>query len=302
MRVLITGASGFIGSHVTRLLVANGHEVSVILRESSSLWRIEDILNSIRVIRCDLGSMVVSQHIREIHPELCIHLAWYTEPGKYANSLENIASLQMSLSLLSQLAEVGCKQFIGVGTCFEYDFSLGYFSEDSATNPWSLYAATKIAFSTVLQQFEFITGMEISWVRLFYQYGPMEDERRLIAGIITSLLKDKPVKITKGEQVRDFLHVEDMAAAILAVAQSHISGIINIGSGKPVTVKEIALNLGSLLEKSNLIQVGALPYRENDPMFVCSNNDLLKEKTDWKPKYTLTSGLKDTINWYKTKF
>jgi nucleoside-diphosphate-sugar epimerase len=241
----------------------------------------------------------VNTYLQEIKPELCIHLAWYAVPGKYLNSQENLNSLQASLNLLSQLAEVGCRRFIGIGTCFEYDLDIGYLSESSLTKPITLYAATKVALATVLRQFAQITEMEMAWIRLFYQYGPMEDERRLIPAIITSLLRDEVVKITKGEQIRDFLHIEDVASAIWAVAKSNVSGVVNVGSGQPVTVGQIALELGNLLGKPDLIHLGALPYRPNDPMFICANNELLRKQTDWMPKYNLTTGLKNTIEWYK---
>jgi nucleoside-diphosphate-sugar epimerase len=300
MKVLITGASGFVGSHVARLLVAEGCEVYALVRESSNRWRIRDILPSMYLRQSDLVAFEnVNTYLQEIKPELCIHLAWYAVPGKYLNSQENLDSIQASINLLSQLAELGCKRFVGIGTCFEYDLSLGYLSESSLTKPITLYAATKVALSTILQQFAQITEMEIAWIRLFYQYGPMEDERRLIPGIISSLLRDEVVKTTKGEQIRDFLHIEDVASAIWAVAKSNVSGVVNVGSGQPVTVGQIALELGNLLGKPDLIHLGALPYRPNDPMFICANNELLRKKTDWTQKYNLTTGLKNTIEWYK---
>ncbi|BCU13781.1 NAD-dependent epimerase/dehydratase family protein [Microcystis aeruginosa] len=300
MKVLITGASGFVGSHVARLLVAEGCEVYALVRESSNRWRIRDILPSMYLRQSDLVAFEnVNTYLQEIKPELCIHLAWYAVPGKYLNSQENLDSIQASINLLSQLAELGCKRFVGIGTCFEYDLSLGYLSESSLTKPITLYAATKVALSTILQQFAQITEMEVAWIRLFYQYGPMEDERRLIPGIISSLLRDEVVKTTKGEQIRDFLHIEDVASAIWAVAKSNVSGVVNVGSGQPVTVGQIALELGNLLGKPDLIHLGALPYRPNDPMFICANNELLRKKTDWTQKYNLTTGLKNTIKWYK---
>ena len=300
MKVLITGASGFVGSHVARLLVAEGCEVYALVRESSNRWRIRDILPSMYLRQSDLVAFEnVNTYLQEIKPELCIHLAWYAVPGKYLNSQENLDSIQASINLLSQLAELGCKRFVGIGTCFEYDLSLGYLSESSLTKPITLYAATKVALSTILQQFAQITEMEVAWIRLFYQYGPMEDERRLIPGIISSLLRDEVVKTTKGEQIRDFLHIEDVASAIWAVAKSNVSGVVNVGSGQPVTVGQILLELGNLLGKPDLVHLGALPYRPNDPMFICANNELLRKKTDWTQKYNLTTGLKNTIEWYK---
>lgn len=301
MKILITGATGFIGSHLARLLVTQGLEVHIIIREKSNTWRIEDILPSLHIMYGDLEleSEKIEDYLQDIKPELCIHLAWYAEPGKYLNAQENLNSLQASIKLLSQLAKVGCKRFIGVGTCFEYDLSLGYLSESSATKPLTLYAATKVALSTILKEFSFVSEIEIAWTRLFYQYGPMEDQRRLVAGTIASLMRDELMKTTKGEQVRDFLYIEDVASAIWSVARSNLTGIVNIGSGQPVTVKEIVIQLGHLLGKSHLINLGALPYRSNESMFICANNYLLKENTDWIQKYNLQIGLEHTVKWYK---
>jgi nucleoside-diphosphate-sugar epimerase len=302
MKVLITGASGFVGSHVTRLLLSKGYEVHAICRKSSNLWRIQDTLSSLNIIHYDLQSIALKNVLQEIQPESCIHLAWYAEPGKYLHSLENLNSLHASLDLLLVLAQVGCKRFVGIGTCFEYNLNLGYLSESSATEPQHIYAATKVALSTVLKEIGSITGMSTAWLRLFYQYGPMEDERRLVANVITALLQGSIVQTTEGKQVRDFLHIEDVASAILAVTQSDLQGVINIGSGQPVTVRELGCKIGELLERPHLIEWGALPYRANDPMFVCANNSLLLTKTNWTQTYDLTGGLQHTIDWLKQNF
>lgn len=300
MKVLITGAGGFVGSFLARLLVNEGYQVYAIVRKSSDLWRIQDILPSIKLFYADLLDYnQINAYITQIKPDWCIHLAWYAVPGKYLQSPENLNSLQASLNLVSQLAETGCKRFIGVGTCFEYDYSLGYLSESSPTKPLTIYAATKIALATTLSQLSAVTDMETVWVRLFYQYGSQENPNRLIPAIISALLKDEVVNTTKGEQIRDFLHIEDVASALLEIAKSQLTGIVNIGSGQPITVREIALTLGKILGKTNLINFGALPYRPNDPMFICANNYLLKEQTNWQIKYDLETGLTDTINWYK---
>ncbi len=300
MKFLITGATGFVGSHVARLLVKQGHEVYAIIRENANIWRISDIVDSIDIFHADLASesQKIEDYLGNVVPDICIHLAWYTEPTNYLNAKENIYSLQASINLLLQLSKIGCRRFIGVGTFFEYDFNLGYLSESSTIKPLSLYATTKVAFSNVLQGFGSVHAMEIVWARLFCQYGPMEDERRLVAGTIVSLMRDQLMKTTKGEQVRDFLHIEDTASALCCLACSNFTGEINIGSGYPITVKEILSQISSLMGKYNLIDMGALPYRTSETMFICSNNYLLKEQVNWQQKFNLTNGLEDTIRWY----
>ncbi len=153
MKVLVTGIGGFVGSFFARLLVNQGYDVHGIVRTTTDLWRIQDILSSIHLFSADLQDYSrINTYLKELKPDWCIHLAWYAVPGKCLQSSENLNSLQASLNLVSQLAQVDCQRFIGVGTCFEYDFSFGYLSESSPTKPLTLYAATKVALATTLSQ------------------------------------------------------------------------------------------------------------------------------------------------------
>lgn len=300
MRVLITGATGFIGSHVVRRLVADGHEVYALIRPNSNSWRIKDVIDSVGVVPCDLFStQELGNHLKKIRPDLCIHLAWYVEPGKYLDSLENLHFVSASMQLATVLASLGCKRFLGAGTCFEYNAELGYLSESSPTSPQTLYAASKLGLHIVLDQIGKVTGMDFAWVRFFYLYGPYEDKRRLVPSVICSLLGNKEAKVTSGEQIRDFMHVEDVASAICAVAESNIAGPINIGSGKPVSVRDIVTKIGSIIGRPELIILGVLPQNLSDPRFICANNRLLVDSTAWTPQHNLERGLHHTVEWWE---
>ncbi len=301
MQVFITGATGFIGSQVARIAVSEGHTVFATIRPGSHTERIDDILDSLHSVPCDLLAVEeLNAHLERIRPDLFIHLAWYAVPGKYPAALENLDVLSASLQLVKQLARLGTR-FVQVGSCFEYDLSQGYLSETSPTKPRSLYAASKLAFDLALEQLAAVTGMSIASPRLFYQYGPFEDERRLVPAVIRALLKNQHARTTKGEQVRDFLHVEDVAEALWAVARSSLCGPVNIGSGTPVTVREIVNAIAVILDRQELVELGAISYSASDPMFVCANNRRLVENTAWSPQYDLESGLKDTIAWWQTR-
>jgi nucleoside-diphosphate-sugar epimerase len=298
MRILLTGATGFIGSNVARILVNQGHELCVLLRPQSDTFRIQDVLPNLTRVTADifaaggLGSVLVHQ------PEMCIHLAWYAEPGKYLNAIENLAALRGSLELASQLSKAGCSRFVGVGTCFEYDTKVGLLAEDSNTMPSSLYGASKLALATVLQALQKSSGMSVAWARLFYQYGPFEDERRLIPAVINSLLNGEPALLTSGKQIRDFLHVTDVAKAICKIAHSTLDGVVNVGSGVPVSVGEIAASIAALIGRTDLLKLGSLPDRAGDPPFVCANNQRLGS-TGWSQEIGLTAGLRHTIDWWR---
>ena len=136
MRVLITGASGFLGSHVARLLVQEGNEVFALVRRESDLWRLRDVQDALHLVYGDvLDGEQMAAIVQQVRPELCLHLAWYAEPGVYLSSPLNIRYIGASLNLAMQLAEAGCRRLVVAGTCAEYDADYGYLSESSPTRP-----------------------------------------------------------------------------------------------------------------------------------------------------------------------
>ncbi len=297
-RVLVTGASGFIGAAVVRHLVASGERPYVLLRPTSSRHRLQAVLPACVIVETDLADEAgLARALAEIRPTHCIHLAWYAVPGSYHHAPQNLEFVAMSARLARAVADAGCGRFVGIGTCFEYDTRYGYLQEDlTPLAPLNLYAASKAAFWHYAQQFP---QMRPLWLRLFYQYGPHESPQRLVPAIITRLLRDERVETTPGEQVRDYLHVDDVASAVCAAMDSRLTGAVNIGSGVPCRVTDLIAIIEAALGKTHLVARGALHYNPADPMFICASNQRLRQATGWQPRYTLQSGLQDVIEWWR---
>jgi len=302
MRILISGASGFIGSHLARLLVDEGHEVCALLRPQSNTWRIDDLLPRMQVIHGDLlhPEQGWLESLEATHAETCFHFAWYAEPGVFLTSPVNLQYLSASLALAEGLAKAGCHKLVMAGSFSEYDQELGYLSETSALKPNTPYGAAKVALYQALALWAPREGVELVWPRIFSVYGPMEHEKRFVPAVILATLRGEPTRLTPGEQLRDYLHVADAAAAIWAATRSGLTGPVNIGSGKPVAMGELARKIGEVVGRPDLIRLGDLPYREGDPMFVCANTKLLGS-TGWRARFDLRAGLADTIEWWKEK-
>lgn len=300
MRVLITGATGFIGSHVVRFLTHRGDDVYALVRPGSKRDRLVDVLPELKVIEGDLCNIdAFANDVARADPDVCCHFAWFAEPGLYLSSLENLSMVTSSLQLAMRLPSWGCQRLVVVGTCLEYQLTGLPLSETTPLQPHSLYAASKAALSLMLQELGSLTGVAVTWLRLFYQYGPYEDVRRLVPGVTRSLLHGQPAQISPGEQLRDYLHVQDVAAAIVAVIDAGLTGSVNVGSGNPVTIRLIAETIGQILNCPELVHVGAFPYAPNEPMSVCANVDRLLRSTSWRPTYDLEAGLRQTVDWWR---
>ncbi len=170
--------------------------------------------------------------------------------------------------------------------------------ETDITETETLYAASKLSFKMLAEQLCEQTGMLFAWGRIFYPYGQQEDARRLIPSAIIKLLKNEVFLASPGEQIRDYLHVTDVASAFLALAEKQEAGVFNICSSQPITIKSGLELIGDLMKKKDLLVYGAIPYREWEPMHIAGNNNKLKA-IGWKPSIDLRFGLHDTIKWWK---
>lgn len=295
MKVFLTGASGFIGAHVAKLLLERGHHVTALVMPDDSMWRLQNMKSSMEIIRGSLNKIsLLDKYLNACRPEACIHLAWYAEPGKYLEAHQNIQSLTESLALFQILTGVGCRQIIGAGTCFEYDTNYGYLREETPSHPVSLYAAAKLSCCLMGSRMALTSGISFAWGRIFYPYGPQEDERRLVPAAIAALKKGLPFAASPGEQIRDYIHVADVAAAFCVLLEKQAEGIFNIATGCPVSIRQLLETIGNLMNRPELIKLGALPYRNWEPPFICGGNAKL-QNLGWRPCFSLKNGLLDNL-------
>lgn len=293
--VLVTGAAGWIGSRVTSLAASRGHRVWALVRPGTVHAQPQADGYPITWVEADLDrqSMLVSR-LRDDPPDICVHCAWYTKPKDYLQAAENLQSVRSSLNLLAALRESGCRRFVGLGTCFEYAFEgvTAPLPETAELASHPLYAACKQAVRMIAEQLI----ADSAWVRLFHLYGPGEARGRLVPHLLETLLAGQQCPLTAGTQVRDYLHVDDAAAAIVSVALSETRGPVNIGSGTAVSVADLARTVGQLLGAADLLRLGAIEPRRDDPAFVVADVRRLAAITGWQRRFDLRSGLRDMID------
>lgn len=302
MRVLITGAAGFIGAELVRRALSGGHEVVALMRPGADRRRLLGVESGLRVAECDLSDPVaVTRTVAEARPELCVHLAWRGSPGVGREAEANVGALIASLQLVRALRAVGCRRFVATGTCFEYaDMDTAHVEGEPAA-PRDLYSLAKSASLTLCSELCRLGGISMAWPRVFYTYGPREDPRRLVSSVIVGLLEGRTVPTTAGAQIRDYLHVEDVAGAILAVALSPLTGPVNVASGSPVSVRDVVDTLGRLIGRPELLRIGELAYRSNEPMTIKADVGMLRRSVGWHPRYSLSDGLRQTVEWWRAE-
>jgi nucleoside-diphosphate-sugar epimerase len=238
-----------------------------------------------------------------IRPTHLMHFAWYAEPGKFWHSLENFRWLEASLQLLRNFREAGGGRAVLAGSCAEYDWDYGYCRESiTPCRPVTPYGACKNALREVLQSYSETTGLSTAWGRVFSLYGPYEHPARLVATTLTSLLRGEPARCSHGNQLREFMHVEDVASAFVALLNSQVNGAVNISTGCPVALREIILAAADFVgASSSLAHFGAIQPQENDPPLLVGDSRRLSGEVGWRPRYDLYTGLEQTANWWKSQ-
>jgi nucleoside-diphosphate-sugar epimerase len=294
-RVLVTGGTGFIGHHVLARLHAAGHDVHAATtgappRADGVTWHRADLLASADVVR-------------DVAPEVLLHLAWYVEPGRFWTAPENVRWVEASLALLRAFATAGGRRAVLAGTSAEYDWGVpgGHCHErDTPLRPATLYGAAKHALHVVAAAYAEQAGFELAWGRIFFVYGPGEPDGRLVPSVGRALIAGEPVPTTRGDQVRDFMHVDDVAAAFVALADGAATGPFNVASGRPVAVRDVVDTLAELAGRPDLPQPGALPERADDPPVLVADVTRLRDELGFVPRIGLRDGLASTLDWLRT--
>ncbi|MDX2017003.1 MAG: NAD(P)-dependent oxidoreductase [Planctomycetota bacterium] len=302
MRVLVTGATGFIGSALARELVATGHEVAALVRPSSKrFWRLAPVRDRLRLIEGDLASPPEAE-IRSFAPEGVAHLAWAGVANRDRNDPAQVRNIAQASALFSLVADAGCSVFVGLGSQAEYGPCSGAISPNAPTRPTTLYGTCKLAAGQILAQLatHHPRAPRTAWLRLFSSYGPGDETYWMIPGLILQLLRREVPPLTLGEQRWDYIHVDDAARAIAAVLVApRASGVFNLGSGSAPRLRETIETVRDMIDPSLALGFGQVPYRPDQVMHLEADISRLRDLAGWSPRTPLREGLRQTVEWYR---
>ncbi len=296
-RIVVTGATGFIGRHVESLLQASGFEVIIITRHLPAFAYSEnyhqlDLLNA----------EAVRKFFKKNSASHLLHLAWDIEPGKFWQSNTNFVWLQASIHLVREFIACGGQHVIIAGTCAEYDWQYGICNEETTPcKPVSLYSACKHALHTVLTQHAKKEKYRLAWGRVFFPFGENESPNRLLPTVIRGLINQSPVQCSEGSQQRDFIHTEDIAKAFTAIVNTNVHGPINIGSGTTLSIREIVAYIEKKFNNTQLIRFGDSQQPIERPLVQADITKLIEE-TNWILTQTIYQRIDQTITWWKKHY
>ena len=295
-RVLVTGASGLVGRRALVALRRRGLEVHAVARQPSRecaenvAWHAADLLE-------DSPRRALLERVRATH---LLHLAWYAKPGAFWTARENAPWVAASIRLVEEFADAGGKRAVLAGTCAEYDWAATQpLHEDAPLRPTTFYGVCKDATRRVAERLAERLGLSLAWGRIFFLYGPGEHERRLVASVARALAAGERAAISDGSQRRDFLHVDDVAGAFAAMLDGAVTGPVNVASGEGVAVRRIAELLAQAAGRPDLLEVGAVASRADDPPEIVGHAGRLCNEVGFTPAIDLRDGLERTVAWWR---
>ena len=300
MRIFITGASGFIGSHLLEQLAGTNHQVAVLLRPAGNRGRIEPWLAGVEVIGGDLSRPEQwGAQLAQFGPETVIHLAWSGVVNSARDDLDQTCNVQNTAELVKVSQRAGAKNWIGLGSQAEYGPCNARVDESQPANPTTLYGVAKLAAGLMARCLCANLGMRFAWLRLFSSYGPRDDVSWMIPSLILALKEGRRPALTHCEQLWDYIYAADAAEAVLMTAlSSGAAGVFNLGSGQARPLREIVETIRDMVRPGAALGLGEVPYRPDQVMHLEANTGRLEAATGWRPKTSLAEGLRRTVAFY----
>lgn len=296
MKILLTGASGFVGRQVLVALAARGADVHAVSRRKPDMdcaftWHSADLLKPGEGARA----------VEHIQPDCIMHLAWCVEHGRFWTDPANLAWVAATVELARAAAQSGVSRYVGVGTCYEYDWPPdGVCVEDETPLVnHTLYDTAKDGCRRLLSAYFDQLDVGFAWARLFFLYGPDEAPSRLVASVARALIAGEPALSSRGLAVRDFMDVRDAGAALAALTVSKVEGEVNIGTGTGIRIADVIGELGRISGAPDLIRLGALPDRPEEPPRIVADTRKLRELVGYDGARSIESGLAESLSFWR---
>ncbi len=308
MRVLVTGAGGFIGRSSIAPLRRLGFEVHAVFSGSTPENSRPPALQGVAAHVADLlNESQVDALLARVAPSHLLHFAWIATPGIYWHSAENYRWLNASQHLLRGFRAHGGMRAVMAGSCVEYDWSQAGVCRETATpladesGQMTPYAATKIALQKALAQFSHEEHLSSAWGRIFFQFGPYEHPERLVPSVIRHLLMNKEALCTHGRQIRSFLHVADVGGAFAQLLAGDTQGPVNIGSDERITLADLIGRIAHEIGRPDLVRLGARSAPRDEPPLLVPDVRRLRDEVQWRPQLSLNEGIGDAIAWWRAR-
>lgn len=307
-RVAITGGNGFIGSHLCNAILkeypnAKMHILDVNIDVPNPILLLS---SNIYFHKLDIRVLDKTSDIMEsIGPTHVIHLAAFVNAGRDFGNIDDAIHVNIigTTNLLRILSNINLNSFIHIGTSEIYGDNEPPFNEDMPIRPTSPYSIAKAASELFCNVFSNSNDIPTTYLRLFNVFGEGQSENMMIPQVILSCLRQEAMDLTQGIQTREVNYVSDIVNGIIraSVTDSAVGEIINLGSGKEISVKELALKIREITDSSIDLNFGALPYREHEIWRMFCNCEKARRLLSWKCQVELEDGLRRTIAWYKEK-
>jgi len=297
VRILVTGATGFIGSAFVQRAATAGHSIGAMVRHLDAAVAQLGHLPNVTFLAGSLAAPPWDA-ITAFAPETCLHSAWIATPGVYLESPANTEYAQWTVEFAKGLRDQGLRHFVGLGTCIEYDTrsaSRALIEDETPLHPTSLYARMKNTTRAALADELDHSATTFAWARIFFPYGPDEHPQRLCSSLIRQLRKGETARLQRPSNTNDYIFIDDVAAGLLAIIEQKAEGPVNVGTGSGVTVAELAHTIRNLLQERGDI-VGQIEEAQNAPADYIVADATRLRSAGWSPRFSLPKGLELMLN------
>jgi nucleoside-diphosphate-sugar epimerase len=302
-RILLTGATGFIGARVAERLAERGHALALLLRKPRHTDRAAALYGASTLIAGDLADpQSYAAAMRSFAPDTVIHAAWHGVAGADRNDFSQLANIQAAAWLAAEAIASGATAFVGLGSQAEYGPHSRMLDETAQTQPTTLYGHSKLAACEATRAVCRTGNIRHAWMRVFSTYGPRDNPGWMIPSLIAALKAGEKPALTAGEQKWGFLFVDDAADAIAMVAENGAAdGIFNLGSADAPLLRDTVSLLRDLVAPGAALGFGEVPYRPDQVMHLQADIARLRRVTGWSPRIDLASGLDKTVRWFTSR-